>query len=160
MPYIKKLNENKFISMCEEYYKINSIDDEYIWNVDHGITPACLQSICIKYKISHYAYDIYNKCFLKNIGNRNYPVLCNYGIHDHQYLIQNKDKVKSLVEKSKKLKNINFSSSNLDKDEKKYTFWMIFMKILMYAIFKIIIVLKGVALQNPGQRGCTPLLWI
>ena len=96
--------------MCEEYYKIKSIDDEYVWNVDHGITPACLQSICIhyKYKISHYAYDIYIKCFLKNIGNRNYPVLCYYAINDHQYLIQDKDKLKSLVEKSKIQKEVNF----------------------------------------------------
>ena len=122
MPYIKKLNENKFISMCEEYYKRNSIDDEYVWNVDHGVTPACLQSICMKYKISHYAYDIYNKCFLKNIGNRNYPPLVYYAINDHQYLIQNKETVKSLVEKSKQQNNINFSSSILEKDEKKNIF--------------------------------------
>ena len=65
---------------------------------------------------------IYNKCFLKNIGNRNYPVLCYYAINDHQYLIQNKDKVKSLVEKSKQQKNINFSSSILEKEEKKNIF--------------------------------------
>ena len=62
---------------------------------------------------------IYNKCFLKNIGNQNYPVLCYDTINDQHYLIQNKDKVKSLVEKSKQQKNINFSSSILDKDEKK-----------------------------------------
>ena len=74
MPHIKKLNEHKFISMCEEYYRINSIDDEDVWTIEQGVTPACLQSICMKYKISHYAYDIYNKCFFKNIGNRYFPV--------------------------------------------------------------------------------------
>ena len=108
--------------MCEEYYRINSIDDEDVWTVEQGVTPACLQSICMKYKISHYAYDIYNKCFLKNIGNNNYPPLVYYAINDHQYLIQNKEKVKSLVEKSKQQNNINFSSSILEKEEKKNIF--------------------------------------
>ena len=64
-------------------------------------------------------YDIYNKCFLKNIGNRNYPELCYYANNDHQYLIQDKDEWKSLVEKSKTQKEVNFLSSILDKDKKK-----------------------------------------
>ena len=51
--------------------------------------PACSQSICIKYKTCHDVCAVSNTCFLKNIENRNYPVLCDY------------DMLKSL-EKSKK----------------------------------------------------------
>ena len=65
MPYIKKLNENKFISLCEEYCKINSIDDEYEWNSEHGISPACLQSICIKYK-----FHIMRMIYIINVSSK------------------------------------------------------------------------------------------
>ena len=33
-------------------------DDSKVWQPEHGVSPQCLQYICSKYHISHYAYDI------------------------------------------------------------------------------------------------------
>ena len=57
------------------------------WQPKDGVSSSCLQYICEKYNISHYAYDVVNKCFLKHITtHRNYPALCYYAINNHQYL--------------------------------------------------------------------------
>ena len=77
-----------------------------------------MQYICEKYNISHYAYDVVNKCFLKHVTtHRNYPVLCYYAVNNHQYLIKDTKKIKSLVEKAKDQKSITFFTSILQKKE-------------------------------------------
>ena len=70
-------------------------------------TTLCIESLCKKYHISHYAYDICNKNFLKYVSKtRNYPALVYYAVDNHMYLIKDQDLVKSLVEKAK-LRDIN-----------------------------------------------------
>jgi hypothetical protein len=63
-----------------------------------------------------YAYDVVNKSFLKHVTtHRNYTVLCYYAVNNHQYLIKDTNKIKSLVEKAKDQKNITFDTSILEK---------------------------------------------
>ena len=92
---IQKLTKEKFISECKYFYKEkqskqrdkhdsviledftsdddDSDDDEspvvWIknWQPKDGVFPACLQYICENHNISHYAYVVVNKCFLKHV---------------------------------------------------------------------------------------------
>ena len=118
-PLIKKLTREKIISECRYYYKekqseqrdkndcimleddTSDTEDEeeedtvWIknWQPKDGVSTSCLQYICEKYNISHYAYDVVNKCFLKHVTtHRNYPVLCYYAVNNHQYLIKDTKK--------------------------------------------------------------------
>ena len=83
---IRKLTRDKLIAECRHFYKqhdpeplrdnngnimledeSDDEDDSKNWQPEHGVSPQCLQYICSNYHISHYAYDITQKCFLKNI---------------------------------------------------------------------------------------------
>ena len=92
----------KFISLCKSFHQTytttnlsmgslviedSDSEDENEWNPKNSISPACLQFICKKYKISHYVYDTTHQCFFKNVGDCNYPALCYYVI-GNQYLIR------------------------------------------------------------------------
>ncbi len=41
-------------SLAEEYYKQHNRD----WTVEDGISPKCVSSICEKYDIAYYAFDV------------------------------------------------------------------------------------------------------
>ena len=99
-PLMKKLTREKLIAECRHFYKqhdpepirdnngnimledeSDDEDDSKVWKPEHGISPQCLQYICEKYHISHYAYDITHQCFLKYVEkNNNYPALAYFCI--------------------------------------------------------------------------------
>ncbi len=68
---------------------------------ENGISPRCINSICEKYDISHYVFDISKKCFIKNISkNRNHKALIYFAVNNHMYLIVEDAVRKSLVKKT------------------------------------------------------------
>jgi hypothetical protein len=92
-----ELQEN-FKCLVKEYYKQFNID----WTVDGGISPRCVNSICKKYDISHYVFDISKKSFVQNISkNRNHKAFIYFAVNNHMYLILEDAVRKSLVEKQK-----------------------------------------------------------
>ena len=124
-PLIKKLNRESLLRDISNFYNgPSSALDEGLevnkseWSIEDGVTPLCIEYLCKKYHISHYAYDICNKNFLKYVSKtRNYPALAYYAVDNHMYLIKDKDLVKSLVEKAKvkDLNNINLNETLYEK---------------------------------------------
>ena len=106
---IKKLTLDKFIDMCYDVrgetphspfrkslldvgIDSDSDDEEYEntnkWSLKDGVTPNMLLKICEKLDISHYAFDITRKCFLKYISKcHNYEPLVYYAVNNHMYWV-------------------------------------------------------------------------
>ena len=71
-----------------------------------------VQTLCIAFDISHYAYDITRQCFLKHLSkNKNHEPFVYYAINNHCYLVDIKTKneeghnvVQSLIKKKLDLK--------------------------------------------------------
>ena len=116
------------VDLCDEDEDGEPIVHAKQWTIKDGVSPDMLCKICNILNISHYAYDFSNNCFLKNIAtSRNYPVLCYYALSGHMYLVSNKEKIKSMVEKSKSIETrINSSTlvRDLSKDEEKEDIFM------------------------------------
>ena len=137
---IKKLTDSYFIDLCyqvrcevptpknniqQSRLDVDLCDDDKDeepvvhanqWTIADGVSPSMLCKICNLLNISHYAYDFSNNCFLKSIAtSRNYPVLCYYALSGHMYLVSNKEKIKSMVEKSKSIET-RINSSTLVRD--------------------------------------------
>jgi len=109
-----KITRDNFTCLVKEYYKQFNIN----WTVDDGISPRCVNSICEKYDISHYAFDISKKCFVKNISkNKNHKALIYFAVNNHMYLILEGAVRKSLVEKTKVKES--FNTSLLENEEEK-----------------------------------------
>ena len=127
---LKSLNDEMFDELCYEslglavprlgkdpYHLDNGIDDDddddilnspisnnETWKPSDGITPKMLNYICNKLKISCYAFDFTNKCFLKNISKtRNYDSLVYYCMNNHMYPITDKPIVDSLTKKARNI---------------------------------------------------------
>jgi hypothetical protein len=87
-------DEEPHVNPVPEVVEVEQVD------ISEGITPLFLEYVCKKYDISHYAFDINNKCFLKNVSkNRNHIALIYYAINDHMYLV-NEEYKESLVKKA------------------------------------------------------------
>jgi len=141
---IKKLTRDYFIKLCYEVKGINmttnknhldqGIDEDEdeknnLWKIEDGITPDMIQKICQKLNISHYAFDVTKKCFLKHITDaRHYPALVYYAINNHMYYISNKSIVLKMIRSSQSMttfiKSIvleeEFENKNIHKDAKIY----------------------------------------
>jgi len=92
------ISRKNFIYYCKEYYKQYNID----WKVEDGVSPKCVNSICERYDISHYALDINKSCFVKYISkNRNNKALVYFAINGHMYLILDDAVRKSLIKEQK-----------------------------------------------------------
>jgi hypothetical protein len=86
-----------FKCLVKEYYKQYNIN----WTVEDGISSRCVNSICEKYDISHYVFDISKKCFIKNISkNKNHKALIYFAVNNHMYLILENAVRKLIVEKT------------------------------------------------------------
>ena len=109
-----KITREKFIDMCQEYYN----QYKFNWTVENGISPRCVNSICEKYDIAHYVFDISKKCFIKNISkNRNHKALIYFAVNNHMYLIVEDAVRKSLIEKTKVKES--FNTSLLENEEER-----------------------------------------
>ena len=119
--YGKELNitREQFIEMCNDYYKQLNMN----WSPEYGVTPRCINSICEKYDITHYAFDVNKSCFIKHMStNRNHKALIYFAVNNHMYLILDKVMRKSLVEKVKVKENFNTSMLDNDDNEKENIF--------------------------------------
>ena len=109
-PYLQKLTKERFIELCYQVRgiqinKINSVnsldkgisdDDDDVeliqntWSPQDGVSPKMLIDICEILDISHYSFDITNRCFLKYVSpNQNYPALVYYCLNN-QYVSYSK----------------------------------------------------------------------
>ena len=73
-PLIKSFTLESIRKIASTFYDINLID----WTPDMGYSSDAILRICQNYKISMYAYDIMNTCFLKHVVEQkkhNYPAL-------------------------------------------------------------------------------------
>jgi energy-coupling factor transporter ATP-binding protein EcfA2 len=122
-----KISEELFIKMCHEYYnKIDKVEysspldygiDSDKWDVSDGVSPSCLQWFCQQKNISHYAYDVFNNCFIKNVStNRNYKALCYFAINEHMYLVTDKTLRENMMKRAADKKGVNVHSDMLGDD--------------------------------------------
>ena len=108
---IKAQMENEKTNFMHQY-------NNNTYNIKNAFTPKFVDYFCRHYDISHYVYDINDKCFMKYVSkNRNYDALCYYAMNNHMYLIKDKTLVKSLVERSKNIDH-KFNTSMLEFEEK------------------------------------------
>jgi hypothetical protein len=139
--YIKSLNLNRFIDLCyqvrgekrHEERKINLLDEGIKevdedketkqWTIQDGVTPKMLNDICQILDISHYAFDITKKCFLKSISNnRNAPALVYYCVNNHMYWISDKNESIKLINRSKDI-TTKIKSIVIEEEDKKTNFY-------------------------------------
>jgi 5-methylcytosine-specific restriction enzyme A len=110
-----KLTRDKFIDMCKEYYN----NKNQCWNVEHGITPQCVNSICEKYDITHYCLDVHKSVIIKSLSkNQNHKALIYFSVNNHMYLIMDDVMRKSLIETVKEKENWNTSLLSDEHEEK------------------------------------------
>ena len=72
-PLIKSFTLESIRKIASNFYDINFINN---WTPDMGYSSDAILKICQNYKISMYAYDIMNTCFLKHVvehSKHNYP---------------------------------------------------------------------------------------
>ena len=63
--------KEKIIQLCKDYYLTYNKSN---FDPKDGISSSCIDHICEKYQIAHYAYDITNKCFMKRISKNSPPM--------------------------------------------------------------------------------------
>jgi hypothetical protein len=130
---IKKLTKESLTELCKQYYwsvdgykRINPLDygideveEAVMWKPEDGISANCVDHICRYYNISHYAYDITNKCFMKYIATcRNHDALIYYSVNNHMYYVSDPEAAMSMVRKARDIE-VNMSSVVFEKEFEK-----------------------------------------
>jgi hypothetical protein len=101
--HIPTLDLKRFTDLCLRVRHLgNDTYEEYLanqkWKLEDGVTPKMLYEICKILNISHYSYDITNKCFLKYVTKtKNYPALVYYCVNSHMYHVENKEMARKLA---------------------------------------------------------------
>ena len=115
--YIDEINKLKELIEHIKTYESPDKNDKPVYDIKNSFTPAFIDFFCRKYGISHYAYDMNQKCFMKYVHkNQNKRALCYYAMNNHMYLVKNKKMVKSMVEKAKSIDH-NIKTSLFENDE-------------------------------------------
>jgi len=110
-----KLSRDKFIDLCKEHYK----NKNECWILEHGISPQCVNTICEKYDITHYCFDVNKNIIIKHVGkNRNHKALIYFSVNNHMYLILDEVTRKHLIEIQKEKENFNTSLLSDEVEEK------------------------------------------
>ena len=142
-----ELTRDELIKQCSSFYNpsrgldfgLDDNDDEKkMWSIHDGVCAKCVQTLCQKFDITHYAYDAQEKCFIKHISkNRNHKALVYYAIDNHMYLIKDKYTVKSLSGKAKTDIKVNTSMLENDKFVNKFNEYEVFENILVENIINL-----------------------
>ena len=109
-----------------QHYEL--INGEWVQPFDPkgGFTPMQIYRLCERLDISHYAFDITQKCFLKYVSkNKNYKPFVYFAVNNHCYLVDGKatdddnhNVVQSLIKQARGIET-NVNSNIFDKEEPK-----------------------------------------
>jgi hypothetical protein len=107
-PHIKKVTIEYIRKLASKFYE----EEDFEWTYKNGYNAKFIHYFCEKHNISMYAFDITNKCFLKNVTktHRKYPALFFYAISGHMYLVKDEKRCKEMMERAKdNVENFNTS---------------------------------------------------
>ena len=90
------------VGICDEEEAFQASKPDIIHK--HGVNSETLLAICQELDTSLYGFDITGKNFIKNISkSQNYRCFVYYCVNNHCYCIVDKQNVKSLVERAKRM---------------------------------------------------------
>ena len=120
---IKRLTPEYFQELCRD--SLREFDDEECqakadqWKPEDGKTPEMLFYVCKQFNISHYAFDITKRCFMKYVStSRNHPALVYYCVNNHMYWISDQEAVRKLTSEARDIEH-KIKSAVMDLSEDK-----------------------------------------
>ena len=111
------------IQMLKEFYfnPLNHklVNKKTMWKPEDGVTPKGVNFLCRYYNISHYAYDMTNRCFLKFVApHRNHHALIYFFVGNHMHWVSDKKAAHSLVMRARDVE-INMNSNMFEVEDHK-----------------------------------------